>query len=130
MTSKNDKRQFHLVVHVHNLKDFRGTEQLGIEAITPRDFLRLITESPDAVSKLTVEFPESLRRIIEKFAAEEGYTVDQFLASAAGEKMAAMRTVDYLRREVAGGSREDFERFLAAVPPGPPVETDLLPEPQ
>ena len=29
----------------HNVADFRGCEQLGIEAITPRDFLRLIRES-------------------------------------------------------------------------------------
>lgn len=29
----------------HNVADFRGSEQLGIEAMTPRDFLKLIRES-------------------------------------------------------------------------------------
>src|SRR5438477_1047393 len=29
----------------HNKKDFRGSEQLGAEAITPRDFLSIITRT-------------------------------------------------------------------------------------
>jgi hypothetical protein len=42
--------------------------------------------------------------------------------------MAALRTLDFLRREAANGKREDFARFLAAVPHREPVETDRLPE--
>jgi len=80
------------------------------------------------VSKLTVELPESLQRSIQALAQREGYSVDQFLASAAAEKMAALRTLDYLRREAASGRREDFERFLAAVPDARPAETDRIPE--
>lgn len=30
----------------HNIRDFRGCEQLGIEAVTPAEFLRIIKESP------------------------------------------------------------------------------------
>jgi hypothetical protein len=48
-------------------------------------------------------------------AEQEGYPIDQFLATAAAEKMAALRTLDYLRREAASGSREDFERFLVGI---------------
>ena len=29
----------------HNIRYFRGCEKLGIEAVTPRDFLRIITKS-------------------------------------------------------------------------------------
>lgn len=29
----------------HNTRDFRGCEKLSIEAVTPRDFLKMITES-------------------------------------------------------------------------------------
>jgi Arc/MetJ-type ribon-helix-helix transcriptional regulator len=76
------------------------------------------------MSKLTVELPESLQRSIRALAEREGYSVDQFLASAAAEKMAALRTLDYLRQEAAGGRREDFDRFLAAVPNATPSETD------
>jgi Arc/MetJ-type ribon-helix-helix transcriptional regulator len=76
------------------------------------------------VIKLTVQLPESLHRSIEALAEQEGYSVDQFLASAAAEKMAALRTLDYLRREAANGRREDFDRFLAVVPNREPMETD------
>jgi hypothetical protein len=80
------------------------------------------------MNALTVQFPESLRRSIQALAEQEGYSIDQFLASAAAEKMAALMTVDYLRREAAEGRREDFEQFLAAVPHRKPAETDLLPD--
>jgi uncharacterized protein (DUF1778 family) len=76
------------------------------------------------MSTLTIRISESLRRSIEALAKEEGYSVDQFLASAAAEKMAALRTLEYLRREAAAGNREDFDRFLAAVPDAPPAEGD------
>lgn len=80
------------------------------------------------MNALTVQFPESLHRSIQALADQEGYSVDQFLASAAAEKMAALMTVDYLRREAALGKRVDFERFLAAVPHRDPDESDRLPE--
>jgi hypothetical protein len=80
------------------------------------------------MSKVTVELPESLKRSIEALAGTEGYTVDQFLASAAAEKIAAIRTVDYLRSEAAKGRREDFDRVMAAVPSAPVPESDRLPE--
>jgi len=78
------------------------------------------------MSTLTIQLPESLKKRIEALAAEEGYSVSQFLASAAGEKLAVMLTMDYLRREAAAGRRADFERYLAAVPDGEPPETDRL----
>ena len=68
------------------------------------------------MSTLTIELPDSLKQSIEDLAAKEGYSVSQFLASAAGEKLAVMMTMDYLRREAASGRREDFEHYLKAVP--------------
>ena len=78
------------------------------------------------MSTLTIELPDSLKQSIEELAAREGYSVSQFLASAAGEKLAAMMTMDYLRREAASGRREDFEHYLKAVPAAVPPETDQL----
>ena len=80
------------------------------------------------MSKLTVELPESLQRSIAALAKQEGYSVDQFLATAAAEKMAAIRTLEYIRAEAAKGSREGFDRFLAAVPKRKPIETDRISE--
>ncbi len=78
------------------------------------------------MSNVTFQLPESLHRSIQALADREGYSIDQFLASAAAEKMAALRTLEYLRREAAAGRREDFQRFLAAVPDREPIETDRL----
>ncbi len=78
------------------------------------------------MSTLTIELPDSLKKTIEDIAAKEGYSVSQFLASAAGEKLAAMMTMDYLRREAAAGRREDFEKYLAASPDVPPMPGDEL----
>ncbi len=79
------------------------------------------------MSTLTIQLPESLKKTIEALAAREGYSVSQFLASAAGEKLAVVLTMDYLRREAAAGRREDFEKYLAAVPDAPPQPGDELP---
>ena len=78
------------------------------------------------MSTLTIQLPESLKKTIEALAAREGYSVSQFLASAAGEKLAVVLTMDYLRREAAAGRREDFEKYLAAVPNAPPQPGDEL----
>lgn len=78
------------------------------------------------MTTLTIELPESLKKNIEALAAKEGYTVSQFLASAAGEKLAVMQTMDYLRREADAGRREDFDKYLAAVPDVEPADDDRL----
>lgn len=78
------------------------------------------------MSTVTVELPESLKKSIEALAAKEGFTVSQFLASAAGEKLAVMLTMEYLRREAAAGRRADFEKYLAATPNVAPPENDRL----
>ena len=78
------------------------------------------------MSTLTVELPESLKENIEALAAAEGYTVSQFMASAAGEKLAVVLTMDYLRREANAGRRDDFEKYLAAVPDVAPSENDRV----
>jgi len=79
------------------------------------------------MSTLTIDLPDSLKNQIEALAVKEGYSVSQFLASAASEKLAVVLTMDYLRREAAAGRREDFEKYLAAVPDVPPAEEDRMP---
>ena len=78
------------------------------------------------MSTLTIELPDSLKESIEELASKEGYSVSQFLASAASEKLAVVMTMDYLRREVAAGRREDFDHYLKAVPDTVPPEEDRL----
>ena len=78
------------------------------------------------MSTLTVELPDSLKKSIEALAAAEGYSVSQFMASAAGEKLAVVLTMDYLQREANAGRRADFDKYLAAVPDVAPAENDRV----
>ncbi|WP_295429847.1 toxin-antitoxin system HicB family antitoxin [uncultured Thiodictyon sp.] len=68
------------------------------------------------MTSLTIRIPESLHKNIRDLARKEGISVNQFIANAAGEKMAWLLSLDYLRQEAAAGRRDEFERFLAAVP--------------
>jgi len=74
------------------------------------------------MTALTIRLPNSLHAKIRELAARDGVSVNQFIAAAAGEKLASVLTVDYLRQEAALGRRADFERFLAAVPDQPDRE--------
>ncbi|MGZ8845025.1 MAG: ribbon-helix-helix protein, CopG family [Pyrinomonadaceae bacterium] len=78
------------------------------------------------MSTLTIELPDSLKESIEELASKEGYSVSQFLASAASEKLAVVMTMDYLRREATAGRREDFDHYLKAVPDTVPPEEDRI----
>lgn len=78
------------------------------------------------MSELIVQIPDSLKHSIEELAAKEGYSVSQFLASAAGEKLAVMMTIDYLKREAASGRREDFDHYLKAVSDTAPEQSDQI----
>jgi hypothetical protein len=80
------------------------------------------------MTKLTLELPESFQRRAALLASLEGMSFEHFVALAVAEKLSAMESVEVLRREVASAKREDFERYLAAVPHAEPDETDRLPE--
>ena len=76
------------------------------------------------MSTLTIQLPDSRKNQIEALAAKEGYSVNQFLAMRGGEKLAVVLTMDYLHREAAAGRREDFEKYLAALPNVAPADQD------
>lgn len=78
------------------------------------------------MTALTIRLPHSVHESIKILARQDGISVNQFIASAAAEKMASFQTLDDLRREAALGKREDFERFLQVVPDGAPVAGDEI----
>ena len=79
------------------------------------------------MSALMIQLPDSLHGKLREFAAADGTSVEQLVAAAAAEKVAAMlEGAQYLRREAALASREDFERVLAKVPSVPPEACDAL----
>ena len=80
------------------------------------------------MNAFAIELPDSLYRKVAELARADGISVEQFVATATAEKMAALLTVDYLRQEAALGSRADFERVLKKVPDVPPEPYDHLPK--
>jgi hypothetical protein len=68
------------------------------------------------MSVVTIDLPNSLHKKLEELAVKEGISLNQFLATAAAEKMSALETVEFLKLEAAQGTREGFERVLRAVP--------------
>jgi hypothetical protein len=74
------------------------------------------------MNTLSVRLPESLHKKIKEIAKEEGVSINQFISSAAAEKVSAIMTVDYLKKEAKSGKRKDFDAVLKKVP-------DVVPEP-
>jgi predicted transcriptional regulator len=67
------------------------------------------------MSTISLRLPESLHRRVRELAKEEDVSINQFIATAVAEKMAALMTVDYLRERGARGDRSKFERALGKV---------------
>ena len=71
------------------------------------------------MTALTIRLPNSVHQKIKELAARDDVSVNQFIASAASEKMASVLTLDYLKSEAAKGKRSDFEHYLSMVPDTP-----------
>ncbi len=78
------------------------------------------------MSAVSLVLPESLRRRAAVLAADDGISLDQFVATALAEKVAVLDADSYIRERAARGSREKFERVLAMVPDVEPEERDRL----
>ena len=76
------------------------------------------------MTALTIRLPNSVHQKIKELAARDDVSVNQFIASAASEKMASVLTLDFLRSEAKKGNRSDFERYLSMVPDAPPQMGD------
>lgn len=76
------------------------------------------------MSTLSLRLPDSLHKRVKELASEEGISINQFIATAVAEKMAALMTEDYLQERAARGSRARYEAALAQVPDVEPDEND------
>lgn len=76
------------------------------------------------MSTLSIRLPNSLHNQIRELAEREGISINQFVSTAAAEKMAALMTVDYLKERGARASRAAFEAALAALPDREPEPFD------
>jgi predicted transcriptional regulator len=78
------------------------------------------------MTALTIRLPNSVHQKIKELAERDDISVNQFIASAAAEKMASVMTLDYLKAEAQRGRRNDFERYLSMVPDVSAPDADQL----
>jgi predicted transcriptional regulator len=68
------------------------------------------------MSAMSIRLPESLHRNARAYAEQEGVSVNQLIATALAEKLAALGAQDYLASRAQRASKAGFERALAQVP--------------
>jgi len=78
------------------------------------------------MSVLSVRLPESLHKMAKDVAEEDHVSLNQFIATAVAEKVAALTTENYLKSRATRGSRQAFDQALAKVPAAQPEEFDRL----
>ena len=71
------------------------------------------------MTAITIRLPNSVHQKIKELAARDDVSVNQFIASAASEKMASVLTLDFLKAEATKGKRSDFDHYLSMVPDVP-----------
>lgn len=79
------------------------------------------------MTAITIRLPNSVHQKIKELAARDDVSVNQFIASAASEKMASVLTLDFLKAEAAKGKRSDFDHYLSMVSDVPAQVGDELP---
>jgi len=82
------------------------------------------------MSVLSLRLPESLHAQVRELAERDKVSINQFVALAVAEKVAALRTLDYIEQRGQRGSRARFDRVLQKVAEAnlEPYEADGLPE--
>lgn len=82
------------------------------------------------MSVLSLRLPESLHMQVRELAEQDQVSINQFITLAVAEKVAALRTLDYIEQRGKRGSREKFDRVLQKVAEAnlEPYEADRLPD--
>lgn len=80
------------------------------------------------MSVLSLRLPDSLHKKIRELAERDDISINQFLATAAAEKAAALLAVEYLEERANRAEDSLFDRLLKRVPDVPPISGDELPE--
>ncbi|MBI4764612.1 MAG: toxin-antitoxin system HicB family antitoxin [Deltaproteobacteria bacterium] len=78
------------------------------------------------MSALSLRIPRSLHEQIRQLAKRDGISINQFIASAAAEKMSALLTEEYIETRAKRASLKKFQRVLKKVPDSEPEEYDRI----
>lgn len=77
-------------------------------------------------SNVALRLPASLKAAAEKAAKADGTTLNQFIVVAVAEKVAALRTADYLAERAKRADFEAFDRFMSRESGAPPRPDDVI----
>lgn len=75
-------------------------------------------------SNYALRLPKSLKQEIEKVAKADGVSFNQFMVSAAGEKLSALQTAEYFASRSAKGSLSKFDEIMSRKRGEPPRDGD------
>jgi len=79
-------------------------------------------------STYPLRLPVSIKSEAEKLAASEGTSLNQFVATAVAEKVAALRTASYFAERRGRADWEAFDRLMGRKSGEPPRPGDEPPE--
>lgn len=79
------------------------------------------------VSTYPLRLPVSIKEEAERLANQDGTSLNQFVATAVAEKIAALRTADFFTGRKGKGNREVFRRLLTREGGEPPQPGDEVP---
>ena len=80
------------------------------------------------MSAITIQIPDYLRRHVERLAAADGISVDQFFATAASEKLSVIEAFDYIGSRASRANDATFLEALSHIPDSPVTDSwDKLP---
>jgi hypothetical protein len=75
-----------------------------------------------------LRLPASIKNEAERLAAAEGTSLNQFVATAVAEKVAALRTASYFAERRGRADWEGFDRLMSRPGGKPPRAGDEMPE--
>jgi len=80
-------------------------------------------------STYPLRLPASVKAEAERLAAEDGTSLNQFVASAVAEKLAALRTAAFFTSQSGRGDRDAFRAILTRDGGEPPqLGDELIPD--
>ncbi len=79
-------------------------------------------------SAYALRLPASVKAEAEKLAAEEGTSLNQFVATAVAEKVSALRTARYFAEKKGQSDWEAFDRIMSRKGGEAPSSDDEIPQ--
>ena len=75
-----------------------------------------------------LRLPRSLKKAVERLSAQDGTSINQFVAMAVAEKVSALETATFFEGRKARADFKAFDRIMRRRGGEPPREGDEIPE--